>query len=82
MRIVLVGWAEGDWRTYRQPQWMGEVRADPSATARPRRHFDLDESGYAACLADWKGGTAGTSLQAALATLARHGAVEVVREQS
>ncbi len=80
MRMVLVGWSQGDWRIYRQPQWIGEVRRDPAAVALPRRHFDVDEPAYLACLEEWKQGTAAASLPQALATLARHGAVEVVRE--
>ena len=77
MRIVLVGRSAGDWRTYRQPQWIGEVRRDPTASALPRRHFDIDEDAYRACLDDWKDRAAGASEASALACLARHGAVEV-----
>ena len=77
MRIVLVSRAAGNWRTYRQPQWMGEVRRDPDAAALPRRHFDVEEDAYRACLDEWDRAGAGASEAAALACLARHGAAEV-----
>ncbi len=51
IRVVLVGPIEGAWRLSRQPQWMAEVRRDPSATGRPRRTFDLPESRFAEALA-------------------------------
>jgi hypothetical protein len=79
IRVVLVGWEQGDWRTYRQPQWIGEVRRDPAASGRPRLHFDIDEDAYKACLAEWGRSGAGASREAALAALARHGAAEVAR---
>ncbi len=46
IRAVLVGPHEGTWRLYRQPQWMAEVRRDPSATARPRRIFDIEDDAF------------------------------------
>lgn len=76
MRIVLVGQSEGDWRTYRQPRWMGEVRKSPELIALPRRYFDIDEAGYRAYLDEDQGGS---DLPTALARLARHGASEVAR---
>ena len=76
MRIVLVGHSEEDWLTYRQPQWMGEVRKDPGRTALPRRHFDIDEDAYRAYLEEDPGGS---DLPTAVAKLARHGASEVLR---
>jgi len=77
MRIVLVGRSGADWRTYRQTRWIGEVRRDPAASALPRRHFDIEEDAYRACLDDWDRGGAGSGEAAAVACLARHGAVEV-----
>ena len=77
MRIVLVGWSDGDWRLYRQPQWIGEVRRQPEAAARPRRHFDIEEDAFRSCLDAWQHDAAGASLQSALARLAHHGATEV-----
>jgi hypothetical protein len=77
IRVVLVGWGEDDWRIYRQTQWIGQVRRQPEATARPRRHFDIDEASYTACLDEWAHDGAGTSQQSALECLSRHGAVEV-----
>jgi hypothetical protein len=77
IRVVLVGWAEDDWRLYRQPQWIGQIRRQPEASARPRRHFDVDEDSYKACLDEWTPAGAGSSRQSALDCLARHGAVEV-----
>ena len=80
MRIVLVERSDGDWRTSRQSQWMGEVRQDPNLATRPRHHFDIGEEDYARLLDDGKGGRAGPSLEGALAFLTKHGAVEVVRD--
>ncbi len=77
MRIVLVGRSAGDWRTYRQPQWIGEVRRDPVASALPRRHFDIEEVAYRACLDEWQLRDAGASEASALDCLARHGAIAV-----
>src|SRR4051812_10100165 len=77
IRVVLVGWAEDDWRIYRQPQWIGQVRRSPEAATRPRHHFDVDEDAYKSCLTEWTRAGAGSSLPAARDCLARHGAVEV-----
>ncbi|HEX8201116.1 MAG TPA: hypothetical protein VF590_11555 [Isosphaeraceae bacterium] len=77
LRVVLVGWAEDDWRIYRQLQWIGQVRRRPDAATRPRRHFDIAEEAYQACRDEWTQGAAGASAGAALDCLARHGAVEV-----
>ena len=41
IRIVLVGWAENDWRAFRQPQWMAQVRETAEAASLPRLHFDI-----------------------------------------
>jgi hypothetical protein len=79
IRVVLVGWREGDWRIYRQPQWIGQVRRQPEAAVRPRLHFDIDEDAYKTCLDEWAHAGAGTSRQSALDCLARHGAIEVRR---
>ncbi len=76
-RMVLVGWAEDDWRLDRQPQWMAEVRRSPEATRLPRHHFDLKEDVLAMVLESWAPDGAGTSLQAARERLARLGAVEI-----
>jgi hypothetical protein len=79
IRLVLVGWGEDDWRIYRQSQWIGQVRRQPGAATRPRRHFDIDEDAYKVCLDQWAHAGAGTSRQSALDCLARQGAVEVRR---
>lgn len=79
IRAVLVGWAEDDWRIYRQTQWINQVRQRPEAASRPRHHFDVDEEAYKACLDEWTRAGAGSSRRTALDCLARHGAVEVLR---
>ncbi len=76
LRIVLAEATPGQWRLYRQPQWIGAVRADPGLAARPRHHYDLDEAAYLDCLDAFKRG-AGDSLDEARGCLTRHGAVEV-----
>jgi hypothetical protein len=77
VRAVLVGRSESSWELYRQPQWMAEVRRDPSASELPRRHFDLEETAFARALEIWGREAAGSSLDSALATLNELGAVEV-----
>ena len=54
IRAVLVGRAEGDWRLYRQPQWMAEVRRSPDATRLPRKHYDIDEPAFATIVETWE----------------------------
>ena len=76
-RTVLVGWAEDDWRLYRQPQWMAEVRRSPGATRLPRHHFDLGDEALAIALESWAREGAGTSFRAATGLLAKLGAAEV-----
>ncbi len=78
IRIVLVEWNDGTWRTFRQPQWMARVRESPEAATFPRLHFDIADDQYGTLLEEWAG-SAGDR-EAALALLARHGAVEVVRQ--
>ena len=75
IRIVLVGWAENDWRTFRQPQWMAQVRSTPEAAQLPRLHFDIDEDRYGAALIAWDG----SSREAAIDILCRFGANEIIR---
>ena len=75
IRIVLVGWADDDWRAYRQPQWMAQVRESPEAASLPRLHFDIDADAYKTALAGWDG----SSRVAAVGVLAGLGAVEVRR---
>jgi DTW domain-containing protein YfiP len=79
IRIVLAGLADDHWRTYRQTQWMGEVRDSPDLAMRPRLHFDLDETSYRNVLRDWESSGAFASRDAALALLLQAGAVEVRR---
>jgi len=75
IRIVLAGWADDDWRVYRQPQWMAQVRDSPEAAILPRVHFDIDENAYKTAIAQWEG----TSREAALGVLTELGAEEVRR---
>lgn len=75
IRIVLVGWAENDWRTYRQPQWMAQVRNSPEAATLPRFHFDIEEDAYQAVLSDWDG----SGHEPARNVLANRGAIEIQR---
>ena len=75
IRIALVGWGDTDWRSYRQPQWMAQVRQTPEATSLPRLHFDIDEESYVRALGEWDG----SSREAAVALLERQGAREVRR---
>ncbi len=77
IRAVLVGWKDGDWRLFRQPQWMAEVRRAPEASTRPRRHFDIEEDAFGAVLEAWTVEDGGASLEAATGLLGRFGAVEV-----
>ena len=77
IRVVLVGWSPRDWRIYRQPQWIGQVRRQPEASSLPRRHFDMDEEAYLAALRDWDASGAGADLDSALEHLGRLGAIEV-----
>ena len=79
MRIVLVGWEDQDWRIYRQPQWMGELRAHPEAASMPRRHFDIEEEVYRDLLDRWGPGGLGASPESAASALHAAGAVEVMR---
>ena len=79
IRVVLAGWKEDDWRIYRQSQWMGEVRRDPSAASLPRHQFDIGEDAYSTALADWERARAGASRETARDYLARFGAVEILR---
>jgi hypothetical protein len=79
IRIVLVGWAIDDWRLYRQPQWMAQVRDDPQVASYPRLHFDLAEETYQRLLNEWATSQAKSSREAAEALLTERGAVEVRR---
>lgn len=62
IRIVLAGWADDDWRVYRQPQWMAQVRESPAAANLPRLHFDIEEAAYQAALATWDGSSRATAV--------------------
>ena len=75
IRIVLAGWADDDWRAYRQPQWMAQVRVAPEVASLPRLHFDIEEAAYTTALAGWDG----SSRAAAVEVVAGLGAVEVRR---
>ncbi len=79
IRVVLVGRADGRWQLYRQPQWMAEVRRDPTAAGLPRRHFDVPEDAHPLVLKAWDEVGAGANLEPALGLLEHHGAVEVHR---
>jgi hypothetical protein len=78
IRAVLVGWAVDDWRLYRQPQWMAEVRRSPESAQLPRHHFDIEDDAFRVALERWAAQGA-SDLQAATELLAALGAVEVVR---
>ena len=75
IRVVLAGWADDDWRPYRQPQWMAQVRQSPEAARLPRVHFDIAEAAYEAALAAWDG----TRRESAVAALTSRGAMEILR---
>jgi hypothetical protein len=77
IRVVLVGWSNKDWRLYRQPQWMAEVRRTPEAASLPRCHFDLEDSAFSQALGAWDRDGAGLSLEAARGLLTRLGASEI-----
>lgn len=77
MRVVLVGWADGDWRLYRQSRWIGRVRERPEASAWPRWHFEIDEEEFRACLGRWDASGARNDREAALDLLRQCGASEV-----
>jgi len=76
IRIVLAVWSDGDWRVYRQTQWVAHLRRTPEAATRPRFYFEIDEAEYVAALAGWDG----SSRELALDLLERHGAREVRRD--
>ena len=77
IRIVLAGRSERDWRTYRQEQWMAEVRRDPSAAGWPRSHHDVEEDAYRELIGTWTLEGHASSRTSALDRLARAGAIEV-----
>jgi len=77
IRAVLVGWTTENWRLYRQPQWMAEVRRNPEVTSLPRHHFDIGDDDFDFVLDAWTRKGAGTSLEAARTLLTRFGAVEI-----
>ncbi len=77
IRTVLVGWSVNDWKLYRQPQWMAEVRRSPEATRLPRHHFDVPEAAFPVIVEAWDIEGAKASLDAARGLLAKHGAVEI-----
>lgn len=79
IRIVLAGARDDDWRFYRQPQWMAQVREAPEAATWPRLHFDIAEDAYKLALEDWTSAESPRNREAALAVLERRGAVEVRR---
>ena len=79
IRVVLVERSMGDWRIYRQPRWMAEVRRDPGASQLPRLHFDIDEEALDDLLDDWVRSGSGSSRESAVAVLTNRGAVEVIR---
>jgi hypothetical protein len=78
VRIVLASENGHDWRTYRQPQWIGLVRGRPDAAGWPRHHFDVDETAYRPLLERWDRDRLGGSLDSALAALRLAGATEIV----
>ena len=77
VRAVLVGWADNDWRLYRQPQWMAEVRRSPEASSLPRRHFDVEETAFRQAVEAWEVERAGSTLSNSIALLERLGATEI-----
>ncbi len=79
VRAVLVGHSPGDWRLYRQPQWMAEVRRDPASALLIKHYFDLEETAYRAALDRWTVSGAATGLDHALVLLGELGAREIRR---
>ena len=77
IRAVLVGYSATEWKLFRQPQWMAEVRRNPGSATFPKRYFDIEESGLRKAGEDWE--NQGSSIESALALLTSLGAVEVVR---
>lgn len=80
IRIVLVGWADDDWRVFRQAQWMGQVRETPEAASKPRLFFDIDEAAYAQARGEFERSTARLGRAEAIACLVGLGATEVRRD--
>lgn len=77
IRIVLAANSEGDWRTYRQPQWIGVVRGNPAAATWSKIHLDMEESQYQDALAVWEHDGLGQTRESAFHALTDRGAVEV-----
>ncbi len=77
IRIVLAAEPEGLWRTYRQSQWIGVVRANPGAAAWSKIHLDIEEPQYQDALASWQRDSLGQSREIALKSLVERRAVEV-----
>ncbi len=79
IRIVLVGLTATDWKLFRQPQWMAEVRREPQSASLPKRYFDINEDAYRQALDGWDTENAGSSCEAAVGFLDQLGATEIVR---
>ncbi|RLT12199.1 MAG: hypothetical protein DWI24_06240 [Planctomycetota bacterium] len=46
IRALLVRNSTGDWRLYRQSQWMSEIRRNLEAAGCLKVHFDIEEPGF------------------------------------
>jgi hypothetical protein len=79
IRVVLVGYSETQWKLFRQPQWMAEVRRDPQASTLPKRYFDIEEAAYKQALDGWNNQNAGSHCVTAVEFLTKLGAIEIVR---
>ena len=77
IRIVLAERGDGDWRAYRQAQWIGEVRRDPDAALVARRHFDMEQPAYQEFLDASRAAGHALDRNEAMALLTAHGAREV-----
>jgi hypothetical protein len=78
IRVLLAGWSEGDWRSYRQEQWMAEVRRDPGASGLPRVYFDIPEGDYRAVVRRWRAEGRAFDRAAAIDAMKQAGGVEVL----
>ncbi len=79
IRAVLVGYSTTEWKLFRQPQWMAEVRRNPQDAGLPKRYFDIEETSYREVLDRWKADGVGSDLDLALKLLSQFGVSEVTR---
>lgn len=77
IRIVLAETDAGHWKTYRQPQWIGQVRDRPEAAGWVKVHYDIEEEAYKGVLARWLAEELGRDRVAAEGALVVAGATVV-----